>query len=53
MKHMRQSFSKDRKELDVTGLDEEQAKEAQKKDYEEKKKHHGRKPDPRYRSQDV
>ena len=26
---------KDRKELDVTGLDEEQAKEAQKKDYEE------------------
>ena len=27
---------KDRKELDVTGLDEEQAKEAQKKDYEGK-----------------
>ena len=28
---------KDRKELDVTGLDEEQAKEAQKKDYEERR----------------
>ena len=27
----------DRKELDVTGLDEEQAKEAQKKDYEERR----------------
>ena len=28
---------RDRKELDVTGLDEEQAKEAQKKDYEERR----------------
>ncbi|WP_418416402.1 lysine--tRNA ligase [Blautia sp.] len=28
---------KDRKELDVTGLDEEQTKEAQKKDYEERR----------------
>ena len=28
---------KERKELDVTGLDEEQAKEAQKKDYEERR----------------
>ena len=28
---------KDRKELDVTGLDEEQVKEAQKKDYEERR----------------
>ena len=28
---------KDRKEFDVTGLDEEQAKEAQKKDYEERR----------------
>ena len=28
---------KDRKELDVTGLDEEQAREAQKKDYEERR----------------
>ena len=28
---------KDRKELEVTGLDEEQAKEAQKKDYEERR----------------
>ena len=33
---------KDRKELDVTGLDEEQTKEAQKKDYEERRS----KPDP-------
>ena len=37
---------KDRAEVDVTGLDEEQAKEAVKKDYEEKR-NHGRKPDPR------
>ena len=38
---------KDRAEVDVTGLDEEQAKEVLKKDYEERRKHHGCQSNPR------
>ena len=37
MKHMRKNCLKDRTEPDVADLDEEQAKEALKKDYEERR----------------
>ena len=46
MKHMRKNCLKDRTEPDVAGLDEEQAKEALKKDYEERREHHGCQPNP-------
>ena len=37
MRRMKQSFLQDRKEPEVAGLDEEQAKEVLKKDYEERR----------------